>query len=186
MQLKDGGYYRRRDGLIAGPAENRGELWSICGNHYEQSHGGLHRYKWRDFDLIAEVTVSPVLPCELRAGGKYTTQKTDGSAGPVVTLERSTCMRSGFLNYLPFQSAKSNTQSFFAADGSGFDADKGHLLRITGEYVEPPPTPIERLELWHKRYSEFCDKCKAIGFNEDVGDGLGTIIADLKAEASNG
>jgi hypothetical protein len=151
MKIQAGKYYRRRDGEVIGPATTRTDK----GSSYQWTVGGLFftddgRYQARgpdcDYDLIAEVTVTDVLPFELKAGEKYETVKMDGAPGPVVTLKNTTTMRSGFLRLLPFESCAQGASLFFMANGQGIDADSSDKFCITAPYVAPPPTIAERLE----------------------------------------
>jgi hypothetical protein len=171
LQLKDGGYYRRRDGQLEGPLRTDTFKGFVC--HGTTWHGnGRHCEKECPSDLIAEVTVTPALPCELRAGGKYTTQKPDGTAGPLVELTEET---NRYRRLFPFAAVHGDMFHAVGVDGV-LSTNAGVLdgYRITGEYVEPkPPTPLERLTALREAYRGLPI------FAEE----MDAIIADIKAEA---
>jgi hypothetical protein len=151
MKIQAGKYYRRRDGEVIGPATTRTDK----GSSYQWTVGGLFftddgRYQARgpdcDYDLIAEVTVTDVLPFELKAGERYETVKPDGTPGPVVTLHSPRWNTKLIGRYMPFANYIPAT-SYITVNGDIFDMDGKPLGRITAPYVEPkPPTMAERLE----------------------------------------
>jgi hypothetical protein len=184
IQIQEGKYYRRRDGQVAGPAVNRDDPgtnypWIVAGRFYTDD-GAYDCYTpGHHYDLIAEVTVTDVLPFELKAGGKYETVKPDGTVGPVVELARTSYAYGYLREAFPF-SHGSPTEVVFDRHGCGFQLDARvtpdsyRCFRITAPYVAPPPTTVERLEAWRDRYVD-----RVCNHHEWSGE-LAAIIADLK------
>jgi hypothetical protein len=149
MQIKTGGYYRRRDGQVVGPAENRNDPgtsypWVVGGRFYTDDGAYDQFSPLHSYSLIAEVTVTDVLPFELKAGEKYETAKPDGSAGPVVELKLAKWTNKGMRQHLPFTF---DCGYYCDVRGDAFnDFDPDSFLRITAPYIAPPPTIAERLE----------------------------------------
>jgi hypothetical protein len=133
-----------------------------------------------DVDIVSEVLITPVLPFELKAGGKYDTQKPDGSPGPVVELVDGV---DRFKRLYPFQVCFNDWLHSVALDGlietSRPDCLSGY--RIVSEHVEPPkPTAIERLESLERDFSQLCSDSQHYAIYRQ----LAPIIADLKAGAT--
>jgi hypothetical protein len=184
IKIQAGKYYRRRDGEVIGPAKHRGDKgssyqWNVSGNYYTDD--GRYQACGPDspYDLIAEVTVTDVLPFELKAGGKYETVNPDGTVGPVVELARTSYAYGYLREAFPF-SHGSPTEVVFDRHGCGFQLDARvtpdsyRCFRITAPYVAPPPTTVERLEAWRDRYVD-----RVCNHHEWSGE-LAAIIADLK------
>jgi hypothetical protein len=182
MQIKTGGYYRRRDGQVVGPAENRNDPgtsypWVVGGRFYTDDGAYDQFSPLHSYSLIAEVTVTDVLLFELKAGEKYETAKPDGSAGPVVELKLAKWTNKGMRQHLPFTF---DCGYYCDVRGEAFnDFDPDSFLRITAPYIAPPPTIAERLEAWMKGYVErVCN-------HHEWSSELAAIVADLKAKESN-
>jgi hypothetical protein len=183
IQIQEGKYYRRRDGQVAGPAVNRDDPgtnypWIVAGRFYTDD-GAYDCYTpGHHYDLIAEVTVTDVLPFELKAGGKYETVKPDGTVGPVVELLTGIFSCPGVRGFIPFQCGR-NRDLLITRDGFVFgNYMAGTEYRITAPYVAPPPTIAERLEAWMKGYVErVCN-------HHEWSSELAAIVADLKAKES--
>jgi hypothetical protein len=175
MQIQAGKYYRRRDGQVTGPVILRsGETYRhVTGGYSYTPNGEYNVGATDDRDLIAEVTVTDVLPFELKAGGKYCTVKPDGSEGPVVTLRRPSYSAESLYRAVPFTANYEGKSHFVKSCGEVFSYD-GTEFHITAPYVEPkPPTIAERLEKWGNQL-----------WSESVAEELHAIIADLKDKES--
>jgi hypothetical protein len=175
VKIKAGGFYRRRDGQVVGPAENRNEPFTsyqfIVGGCCYTASGGFYCSGHEDsLDLIAEVTVTDVLPFELKAGEKYCTVKLDGTPGPVVRLQ--TKIDGDFYNScFLYRCFKENEFCGVTADGV-VHPKLTKSFRITSPYVEhKPPTIAERLEAWRKAH-----------IAPDCHTAFDAIIADLKSQ----
>jgi hypothetical protein len=151
MQIQAGKYYRRRDGRICGPAKlaetSNTYRWNLGGNLFADD-GRWSSYR-KDLDLIAEVTVTDVLPFELKAGEKYETVKPDGTAGEVLTLgpARGTPGEKRIIPFTAYTAGDSDRSWHVTQDGSCVRYyDMVDDLRITAPYIAPPPTITERLE----------------------------------------
>ncbi len=187
LQIQVGKYYRTRIGDIVGPARIcHGTYCVKCSGGSWDRHGSYYEGESNERDLVSEVSVqfTPILPFQLRAGVKYDTQKPDGTAGPVVELERTSDRgwQEAYCNEFPFvvlaavyvySVTRSGTLMNYHNDAiwSGY--------RIVAEHIEPkPPTAIERLESLSGEFGEMTSsKCC------EMRDELRSIIADLKAGA---
>lgn len=149
MQIREGGYYRRRDGQVVGPMRSIDlTRYMPCGNTLSIQESPA--------DLIAEVFVSdqPIpQPVKLEAGKKYETVKPDGTPGPVVELHQPSFSVEGIRDYFCFSSAIKNDTLYITAGGLCVgNCEPGNRYQITREYVEPkPPSLAERLESLKQR-----------------------------------
>lgn len=161
MQIKEGSYYRRRDGLIDGPMERvQGEHsypWrSPAGFAFTDDGRYDVRVSWSSDDLVAEVFITDTPPqvCpELKAGGKYETVKLDGTPGPVITLGTSSFTVPGIGDYFCYSASINGDALYITAEGLCVgNSEPNNRYRITREYVEPkPPSLAERLESLKQR-----------------------------------
>lgn len=182
ITIQEGRYYRRRDGLLVGPMIANGDLFYPAHTRYwnYDSRGVYKQSNVGGANIIAEVIVTEALPFELRAGGKYNTTKPDGSAGPVVTLSKNTF---GHRVISPFQWSDGHGGLYLVLpDGLMRRYELGDELRITSEYIDPPPTPIERLESALKEIEQPLNNCYANKVNRFVETVKGAV-AELKQGA---
>jgi hypothetical protein len=149
IQIQEGKYYRRRDGQVTGPVILRsGETYRhVTGGYSYTPNGEYNVGADDDRDLIAEVTVTDVLPFELKAGERYDTVNADGTPGPVVALRRPHYSSHALYREVPFvaDGHAISIAAFVTRHGELFSSDEW-LGRITAPYIAPPPTIAERLE----------------------------------------
>jgi hypothetical protein len=155
IKIQAGKFYRQRCGYVAGPSSLYDEeslyRWRVGGYLYRDD-GRHDSYVEEVIDLIAEVTVTDVLPFELKAGEKYETVKPDGTPGPVVELGPSIFSTHGTAAYFCFAALVDFDDNYdnllITADGLCVgNSHPGNRYRITAPCVAPPPPTIaERLE----------------------------------------
>lgn len=186
-----GKWYELKNGYV-GKARIRGDIDKlndsqypllICGNWYSvdgKAWSGGH-------DIIREVQIVPALNFELKAGQKYCTVKPDGSAGPVVGIRRSGlsggagALAPWDVDDLPFPGECA--YGAYANHAGEIYGDVALLARITAPHVEPPPSPIERLEKQVATIESYCTWPDHIASLKDIAAAMRSIIADLKREA---
>jgi hypothetical protein len=153
VQIKDGSYYRRRDGMVVGPAKKSNMAsypWAVGQCTY--TNDGLQRVgRTYDPDLIAEVEVRETLGFELVAGQKYATEWLDGGYGPAVELKEAKWVHAGMREHLPFMFYMGDEIFYCTANGEAFaDLQSGRQLRITATYT-PPTLSAHLRAVWEER-----------------------------------
>jgi hypothetical protein len=183
MQIQAGKYYRRRDGQVTGPVILRsGETYRhVTGGYSYTPNGEYNVGATDDRDLVAEVTVTDVLPFELKAGEKYETVKPDGTPGEVVTLATSTFGSHLHNRVYPFSCQAGRT--YVTPNGEGRNYVNGvTCLRITAPYVAPPPTTSERLAEVLAAWNKTLTPLSCVAEHKALITKAEGILADLKAQ----
>lgn len=172
-----GKWYQLDNGIV-GIANDRGRNCvhsiSISGFYFDTD--GKHATG--NYEITSEVTITPALGFELKAGERYETVKPDGTEGPVVTLKSKSYERSFMWSrIIPF--GVRDRDDYYAVTPGGELVNSQRPLdgtRIVRPYVEPkPPGPAERFTAIRDKIVSF--HC----YRTDLIAELDAAIADLKA-----